>query len=364
MKKLVVYFILNIIYLITYRCKIKKNKITFISYTSDKLVKDFKLISNRLKNEKEYEIVYILTKYTNTLKGNIKYLFNCIKQVYHVNTSNVVLLDYNNYVISNFKKKEVKVVQLWHASGAIKKFGNDIKREYEIKNYDYVISTSREWKNYYSTAFNVRKENVVITGIPSIDYLFSEEAMENYKKKMINKYPKIQGKKVILFAPTFRGDPIKDIRYERIDLDKIKRILGDKFVIIYKLHPSFGEKNISNDKDIINCNGESIKKLFSITDYLITDYSSIAFEFSILNKPMIFYVPDLERYNVERGIYFNYEEIMPGPICKNENEVINSIIKNEFNFKEIEDFKNKFFEHKDNNSTERTTNFIKQIMSM
>lgn len=362
MKKIVVYFILAFTNLIFYYSKIQDNKITFISYKSDKLEKDFKLIAKKLEKEKKYKLKYILIRYENTLVGNIKYLYNCMLQVYHINTSKVVLLDYNNFVVSNFKRKDVTVIQVWHASGAIKKFGNDINREYLIKNYDYVLSTSDYWKNIYSSAFNVKKENVLPLGIPRTDSLFSKSKLDKYKKSIIDKYPEIENKKVILYAPTFRGNPMKKLEYQNIDLSYIKEQLGDEYIIIYKLHPWLEEKIITNDKRIINGNKEGIRKLFSVTDYLICDYSAIIFDFSILVKPMIFFAPDLKEYKTKRGIYEEYEKVMPGPICKNEKEIIEIIKRNEFPLRDIENFKNKYFKYQDGKSTERVCEFIKGIL--
>ena len=362
MKKAVVYFILAFVNLIFYYFKIQGNKITFISYKSDKLEKDFKLIAKNLEKEKKYKLKYILTKYENTLLGNIKYLFNCIIQVYHVNTSKVVILDYNNFVVSNFKKKDVQVVQVWHASGAIKKFGNDIKREYPIKNYNYVLSASKYWRKIYSKAFNVAEENVLPLGIPRTDSLFLSKKLANYKRDIFNRYPYIKGKKIVLYAPTFRGDPINDVFYQPINLDYIREQLGDEYVVIYKLHPWLQDRELSKDNNIINGNSDGIRKLFAITDFLICDYSAVIFDFSILGKPMVFFAPDLEEYKRERGMYEEYEEIMPGPICRTEDEVIESIKNNKFNLSDINEFKNKYFDYQDGMSTERVSNFIKSLL--
>lgn len=362
MKKVIVYFILGFINLIFYWYKIEDNKITFISYKSNKLEKDFKLIARELEKDEKYKLEYILIKYENSLLGNVKYLINCMKQVYHINTSKVVILDYNNFVVSNFKKKDVKVVQIWHASGAIKRFGNDINREYPIKNYDYVLSTSTHWKNIYSKAFSVDKENILPLGIPRTDSLFSEKKLAQYKKSILEKYPEIKNKKIVLYAPTFRGDPINSVKHQDIDLSYIKKQLGDEYVIIYKLHPWLEDKIITNDKSIINGNNDGIRKLFTIADYLICDYSAIIFDFSILVKPMIFFVPDLEEYKVERGMYEEYEKVMPGPICKSEKEVVDAIKENKFQLDEIEKFKNKHFKYQDGKSTERVCEFIRGIL--
>ena len=362
MRRKIVYLILAFINYILYFCKIQNNKITFISYKSEKLEKDFKLISKNLESDNKYKIVYILTKYQNTFIGNIKYLFNCIKQVYHVNTSRVVILDYNNFVVSHFKKKGVKVVQIWHASGAIKKFGNDIKREYPINNYDYVISASNFWKEIYSNAFNVNSNNVLPLGIPRTDSLFSKNKLLKYKESILEKYPQIKGKKVILYAPTFRGDPIRGIKYQPINLKYIKDKLGDEYVLIYKLHPWLEDINITDSENIINGNKDGIRKLFSVTDYLICDYSAVIFDFSILEKPMIFYTPDLDEYKRERGMYEEYEKVMPGPICKTEKEIVDIIKNDNLPIDKIRDFKNKHFDYQDGKSTQRVSDFIKSLI--
>lgn len=361
-KNIVLYILLLPVYLFTYFFKIDKFKITFISYKEDKLKGNFLKVSKVLESYKKYNLNYILIKYENNLIGNIKYFINCIKQVYYINTSHVVVLDYNNYVVSHFKKKGVKVLQIWHASGAIKKFGNDIKRDYKIKNYDYVIASSEKWKKPYSTAFNIDESNILITGIPKIDNLFSKKVINSSRRKMIVKYPFIKGKKVILFAPTFRGDPIKDIKYQPINLEYIKNKLGKEYVIIYKMHPWFGNKIISNDEEIINGNNESISELFSITDYLITDYSAILFDFTIMNKPIVLYSPDLEEYKATRGMYIDYENTVPAPICNTEDEVIQAIKNNIFDIKKIQRFRDTYFKYQDTNSTKRVCDLIRGII--
>ena len=358
----IVYCILYFVNLLFKGLKIKENKITFISYKSNTIEGDFKLVSEKLEKENKYEIEYVLIKFEHNLIGSVKYFFNCIKQVYHINTSKVVILDYNNFVISNFKKKEVKVVQLWHATGAIKKFGNDINREYEIKNYDYVTCSSDAWKDIYSSAFSIPKENVLPVGIPKTDSLFSEKKLDRYRKNIYNKYPQIKGKKVVLYAPTFRGVLASKIRCEKVDLEYIQRELGDDYVVIHKLHPWLAHIKFDKDERIINGNNEGLRKLFSISDYLISDYSAIIFDFSILEKPMIFFTPDIEKYKLDRGFYEDYEKVMPGPVCLSEEEVVKAIKENNFSKEEIVNFKNKYFKYKDGKSTERVCELIKSLI--
>lgn len=361
MINLILNCILAVVFLMVLCCKIDEKKITFISYKSDKLEKDFKLIANELNKRDKYKQKYILHKYEKSIKGNFKYLLNCIVQLYYINTSAIVILDYNNYVVSNFKRSGVKVVQIWHASGAIKKFGNDTNRRYKIRNYDYVISSSDIWKPHYSTAFNISEEKVISLGIPSTDYLFNSNKVKRYKEALLEKYPSLRGKKIILFAPTFRGDHIKNATFEKIDLDMIKTELGDEYVIIYKLHPWIGDKVISRNSGIINCNSENISKLLSAADYLITDYSSIVFEYSILERPIILYTPDLNKYKETPGMYLEYNKDIKLPICKTESELINIIKGNKINRDDIIQLKDSYFKYKDGFSTKRVAEFLELL---
>ena len=139
-KKIIINIILKIANIFVLRCSIKQGQIAFISLESNQLESDLELIYQELKKENKYSLKMVLINYNKkSLINNFLYMLNCIKQIYVINTSKVVLITDNNYVISNFKRPGVKVIQVWHATGAIKKFGNAIKREYPIKNYDYVI---------------------------------------------------------------------------------------------------------------------------------------------------------------------------------------------------------------------------------
>ncbi|MEG0289994.1 MAG: CDP-glycerol glycerophosphotransferase family protein [Erysipelotrichaceae bacterium] len=360
--KLVLNLILGPIYFVTLFFPIKKNKIAFISLSCDRIQGDFKILSKKLEAKKEYQIEYVMIKFKRTIPGCFAYFVCLIKQVYHINTSHLVLLDSNNYAVVNFKKKDVKVIQVWHASGAIKKFGNDVDRSYQVKGYDYVLACADVWKPYYAQAFGVKEEQVISIGIPRTDRIFNKVRMRKYHQEIMDLYPQIKGKKVILYAPTFRGNVLNDYTYEKIDLSAMRKALGDEYCIIYKMHPLLKDPVLAQEPFIINAFDISIKRLFSVCDYLISDYSSIVFEYSLLNKPVLFYTPDLDEYKKEVGMYLDYENEMPGPICRSEKELIKAIKENHFDLSRINDFQKKFFKYLDGKSTKRVIDFIDKIM--
>jgi len=342
--------------------KINPNKITFISLESTILTGDFQLVAIELEKYRNYEVKYILVKFEKTLKGYIEYFFSCIHQFFAINTSRVVILDYNNYVANGFKRKGVQVLQLWHATGAIKKFGNDAFRDYPINGYDALIVNSEAFKPIFASAFSMDESKIHVTGIPKTDRFFNEDKRKSDRVLLESIYPQIKNKKVILYAPTFRGKLFHGFNHMNIDLQKVIASLDDDYVILYKMHPLISEVCFEDSDRVINCNSMSIRKLFSITDFLISDYSAIIYDFSVYEKPMIFYTPDLEEYEQKVGIYFDYKTEIPGPICETEEELIACLKENTFDLDKVKQFKHKYFQYFDGKSTQRVVSLIDELM--
>ena len=144
----------------------------------------------------------------NTLFNKIRYFFEIFRQIIHVKTSKVVVIDGNNVVITNLKRRETKIIQIWHASAAIKKFGQDYKRKFPITKCDYMITTSSTFIDIMASAFNIDRENVLPLGYVDSGVLFNKKKLKKYKEEMYLKYPFLKSKKVILYAPTFTANRI------------------------------------------------------------------------------------------------------------------------------------------------------------
>lgn len=363
LKERILYIVLSFFKIFLPFTKINQNKVLFVSLENSKLENEFKMVSDELKKQGKYELHYILVKFEATFKGSIQYFFVCIRQLFAINTSKLVILDYNNYVVSKFKREGVNVLQLWHASGAIKKFGNEIKRDYLIANYDFVISNSEEFREHYAKAFGLDKKQIEITGIPKTDCLYSENYHRRSKEKMYKKYPQLKGKKVVLYAPTFRGRLMTGFKDAYMNLDYLYELLNsDEYIIMYKMHPLLEGCCICQNKKIICCNNENLYQLFSITDYFISDYSATIFDYSLMEKPMLFYTPDLKIYEKENGIYLDYINEMPGPICYKEEQVATCIRKDSFDLEKVKRFKHKYHKYDDGKSLNRVIMLIQRIM--
>lgn len=360
-KKIILNFILRIEMCFLSFMKIKKNRISFVSLESNQLESDFKFIYNQI-DKSQYDVQLCLIHYSKNLIGQFLYFLNCMKQLYVINTSRLVIINNNNYVISHFKRKGVIVLQVWHACGAIKKFGNATEREYKISHYDYILSTSSFWSESYSQAFDVKKEHVLPLGLPRTDELFNQTWIENKKQKMLEKYPQLINKKVIFYAPTFRGDIYKGFSMIPFSSKKLMDELGDEYVFIYKYHPLLGNIELENNSRVINMNHEDTHELFCIADFLISDYSSIIFDFMILHKPILFYTPDLKEYMVDRGLFVDIEKL-GYPVCLTENELAETIKQYPIEDCHMQENENVFFEYQDGKSTQRVVDFIEKIVS-
>lgn len=258
-------------------------------------------------------------------------------------------------------RDETKVVQTWHAAGAFKKFGystnylpggpNPFKnlKMHLHRGYDYATVSSEEVRKHYAEAFEMEMEKVLPIGFPRADFFYDQEAVKRTQNKLYDLYPMLKGKQVILYAPTFRGVGKKRANFKmEFDVNRIAREISDDYIIALKLHPSVQSSDIIIDPDVENkivdlSPYKEANDVLTITDLLITDYSSIIFDYSLLKKPMLFYAYDLEDYRFDRDFYYEYETFVPGPIAKTNEDIIQLINQWEFDLERVQQFSETFF---------------------
>lgn len=362
LSKLILRIALKIIDILTFFIHSQPNRITFVSLTSDHLTQDFLLLSNALEKEKKYDIHYNLIVFKKNIWGSITYFFNCFKQLIEYKKSALVILNDNNYVISIMKPKHAKVLQIWHAPGAVKKFGNQIKRQYPIRNYDAVIASSPFWTSSFSQAFGVDEKQIYPFGMPRIDDLHDQNKMQKQVRDFFERYPQTKDKYLVLYAPTFRGNIIDGFQIESLDLEHLPEKLDKNVMILYKFHPLLGDIRFEN-KNAIDVNQEDLYTLMQASHCLVSDYSSVFFDYSCLNKPMIAYVPDLKDYKETIGLNLSFDEDFPGPICKTEEEVIQAInTLDTYDYDRLHRFRNKYITYFDGKNTKRIVDLIDYLL--
>ncbi len=342
---------------------IQKDKIVVDSYFTSKPEGNLKCIVDGLKEEKKWKIVLLFTQYANGMRGKLAYILHIFREVYHFNTARLIILEGNSLTLSCIKKKKgVRALQVWHASGAFKKFGADTKRLYDIKNLDAALVSSREFAEIYAQAFSLPVDKVYEVGVPRLDLLASGAYVEQLRRKMEQKYPVLQHKKLALWAPTFRGQGVDDVSLPPMDFKRMEQALPGKWVLGVRLHPNI--TSYDKPETLLDLTREDLIEVLSATDLLITDYSSIIYEFSMFGKPMVFYVPDLEHYKGDRGFYMEYEKFVPGPIVQNEEELLDFLERADgLNGEQSRAFQNRYMAATDGNATKRVIRIVHQLIN-
>lgn len=266
-------------------------------------------------------------------------------------------------------RQDTKVVQLWHGTGTIKKFGQHVNKGkvYELekkanRNIDYVVVNSEATRELYAECFSVDVNQVKVLGLPRTDILFSEREKKRRREYLLNEFPELIGKKLILYAPTFRD---QDVEHPQMYLDvkRMEQELADDYIIGLRLHP-FIAKNSHlpeiNERIIDFSRYPNLNTLLMATDILITDYSSIIFEYCVFQKPMIFFAYDLDEFsNCGRGFYRDYKSYVPGPVVSSTEEIIQVIKNKNWKSEKWELFFKEAYQYTDGNATIRIANFLK-----
>ena len=340
----------------------RNNKITLLTNKNHSFEANLdyiaKELENRNNNGKNYEYKFIP-------KDSLS-----LSNIRDFASSKYVFLVDNFFPLAFMNVEGMKWVQLWHGTGLFKKFGYDLLNDEDKKimemfapKIDLVSVSSENVVDTYARNFYVDKSKVKPFGVPRNDFYdekhLSDDYLSDLRESFEKDYPQLKGKKLVLYAPTFREDPKNNAVFDYFDIEKFLDELGDEYALAIRLHPNYKRfcdeehnidlEDLTNRYDIINFTGlKDGQKLLLLSDILIADYSSIM----VLQKPIVLFAYDLDDYiNEERGFYFDYKENVPGKIVYNMDELIASINDEDFDLEKMEEFlKLQFGEFKPNSS--------------
>lgn len=332
-----------------------KNRIMFVSRQDDVPSPDCYLLSKAIREEdQKIEIIQEFRRIPDSFIGKIKYIGYMLgRQMYLFATSKVVILDGYCILASVLNhKKELKIVQMWHAMGALKKFGfaaigTEEGKDPEVskilcmhRNYDYVICSCKECAGHYEEAFGVPQNKIITMTLPRVDLLTDLRLKELVQARVYHAFPDLKKKKNILYVPTFRmheemGEKIKEL-IESVDFTR--------YNLIVKLHPLTKEKVDMNK--CLECEGFTALELLNVADYVISDYSAFIFEVAAAEKPLFLYTYDLEAYMEQRGFFIDYNEEMPVPRYRDAETMIKALECNDCDMERIRNFANKYVENR------------------
>lgn len=325
-----------------YILPIKKNRILFESYYGKAYSCNPKYISEYLYNadKSKYELIWIFIepeKYEN-IEGIKAVKRNSFGHFFYRFTTKIIISNMTDEVYFPKRKQQV-VINTWHAGGAYKRVG---------LSYEPTHSKATEWQDnilrnetsYYLssselfTKYNIREAynyegEVLETGLPRNDLFFDAEKTALIGQK-VRDYFNIQDKVVVLYAPTYRGDfaranAVKEILPYDMVIHAIENKYKKKVVILNRSHyADLNQYGVDNAFVLNATSYPDMQELLAATDVLITDYSSSIWDFALLGRPCVLYVPDYDQYIGDRGTYTAIET-WPGKIAKNTSELLKII---------------------------------------
>ena len=317
------------------RLPMKKERVILDSWKGDKLRGSLLKIYHTILDEcPQIELVIVGEQPGLRQDGSVKVVKSkSISHLYYLATSKYWIVDTLYY--EHLKpRKDTLYIMIWHAAGYFKKFGISSVQEEEklVKVYQklgsyltHLVVSSEKVVDLYAKELAVASEKIIPLGLPRTDEML--EDITTIKDRIYQKYHIAPEKKLVLYAPTFRGEG-KTPYLNQLDSELFAKELGKTYVLILKLHANhyLDEKKKEGMAKMVVSQVDTIEDLMKASDVMITDYSSSLFEYALLNRPMLFYAYDLESYkHHSRGFYQVYESFVPGPIVYDTNSLVQAI---------------------------------------
>ena len=284
---------------------------------------------------------------------------------FYASAGTVIICDYFIPVASCRKKRGTRVIQMWHGAGAFKKFGydaaDDIPTMYRgnvHRNYSLVTVSGDACVQPFMSAMGIEDKDIVKPyGISITDRLYNAEYIKACREKFEKYYPEANGRRIVLWAPTFRGNAGNARLCGEAVMDSLAEKLGESDAYLVKsVHP--------HTKKAADRAYMDTEELMTVADVLITDYSSVFFNFLILDRPIIFFAPDYEEYSEDRGFYPDYDKL-PGIVVRSADadtlqKSIEECMTEDKNAKLRNAFKIQYINGCDGHVTERIIDYVRR----
>ena len=348
-------------------------RILFSSLSPGRLTGNLQVVHDRMV-ERGLDRDYRLATLTRSDDGGRRWLDRA-RLPWLLATADVIVLDdFQPSIYRIGVDPAVRIIQLWHASGAFKlvgysrvgKPGGPDPYSRVHKNYSHAIVSSTHDVPFYAEAFGIPESRMVPTGIPRMDRFFDDDARAAGLRAARQAFPASIGRFTILFAPTFRGESARNASYDldRLDWAALNALCVEKdAVLIVRMHPFVtGPLGIPAELTDRLIDGSAttvdVNDILFAVDLLITDYSSIVFEFSTLHRPMLFFAYDLDEYVADRDFYVPFESFVPGRIVRTFAEMVDAIRRDDYEADKVAEFAARHFAHLEGGSTDRVIDLL------
>jgi len=283
----------------------------------------------------DVEVVLLLEPYGYGLAAKLRYLLRVVRGTYHLRTAGLVVVD-NAWLPVHVAphRPDTTVVQVWHAAGALKRFGLDTavppaepERTFLHRYYDAVVTSGEASRAPWAAAFRTPLDHVLPLGTPRTDALLDPAALAAARDRALAAHPSLAGRRVVLYAPTFRGRGADKRDGGVLDPVRLRAALPEGDALVLKSHPNLDPALVRTEGyDVVAAPGDEINDLLALADVLVTDYSSSVFEFALLRRPIVLVVPDLEAYERDPGLYLDLRTDVVGTLARDTDEAAAAII--------------------------------------
>jgi CDP-ribitol ribitolphosphotransferase len=346
---------------------------------ADRIGGNLAWIHDELRSRRpDLPIVVLAHRPAATRWSNLSAAVHAVRAGFHLATARAFVVDdyfFPMYVVR--PRPGTTFVQVWHACGAFKRFGysvldrsfgadeNYVKAVAIHSNYDLCLVSAARFAPAYAEAFRQPVERFTARlGIPRTDLFFDEARGERIAADVRRRYAIPVGRRVILYAPTFRGERVTEARNPTdLDLALLQAMLGTDHVLLLRAHPFVRARRAADPRlagFVIDVSDHpDMNELMLVSDILVTDYSSAMYEFALLGRPMAFFAPDHAAYEAERGFYFDYRTGLPGPIFTTSRDLADHVRAGVFDLDRVRAFAAESFDVADGRATRR---FVDEVV--
>ncbi len=330
------------------RQSVRKDRLVLATARASRLEGNFAFLLPAIRAARpDLDVVLLLEPYGYGLGAKIRYLVRLIRGMYLLQTSATFIVD-NAYLPIHVAphRRETTVIQVWHAPGALKRFGLDTvhppvepERTFLHRHYDYVVNSGEAGRTHWAAALRTPVDRVLPLGTPRTDFFHAAADLAAARDRVIERHPSLRGRTVVVYAPTFRGRGIAKRPAAELDGTALRAALPPDHALVLKTHPNLDASGFPvAGFDVVADPGSDMNELLAATDILITDYSSSIFEWALLRRPLVLLTGDLAAYEADPGLYLDYRTEMIGTQVSDTAAVIDTILQRRFDLTPYDEF--------------------------
>ena len=307
------------------------NRVLFLKTNGDEPTDNMAAIRDRMIERGLDGQFKIAERYRNTLGGR-QNVFSWCRDIIQIAKSDYVFID-DYCPVFNFIDPGDKAIltQVWHAGVGFKSVGyarfgitgSPDPYQSAHRRYNYALIGNEHLRDIYSEVFGIEPEALLATGMPRLDHFLEADRGEEIRAELVERFPWMEEGRVVVFAPTFRGTGQKTAFYPYdtyIDMDALYQMCCEtNTYFVFEMHHFIDDRPqipVKYQDRIFDLSDENLSHLYFVADVLVTDYSSCFYDYLLLEKPVVFYVPDKDVYQATRGVQRTVDEMAPGVVCE------------------------------------------------